>query len=462
MCLNLCLASRIFKIKLLVTVLLVTTALLSENVIAASLISTANQPQSKNLTVRLRSTLPATDKKTPTALITFSPDGRTVAIANGKEVKLYDAATGKLKATLTADKRGLDGFSFSPDGQVAATRDLADRKVKLWNIETGALLRSFEGIHSQVDKIKATQGRQTIIIFPVVFSPDGQLILTERNDDTVSVWETSTGNLKATLEHNTQSNALKDTLNAVSIFTGKMYTLFLREMFSPDGQIIATFNGDRAPKLWDTATGKLRATLSGHTDRVYGLVFSKDGMTVATISLNRELKLWDSQTGQLKSTFGGHDSKTMGLMLNSDTPMAAFTKTDGDIQIQDLVTNKIKATLNERKATGVVFSSDGRWIVTGRLNDAYPSKLWNAETGELMASLTDQKEKLERVEVSPDGNVLVTATNKTVKLWNPNNGQLLAVLDGARSAAQFSPDGKTLATGGEMNVTMLWDCLPAH
>ncbi len=80
------------------------------------------------------------------------------------------------------------------------------------------------------------------------------------------------------------------------------------------------------------------------------------------------------------------------------------------------------------------------------------------ETGELQATLTDQKDKLERVEFSPDGNTLVAATNKTVKLWNSNNGQLLAVLDKARAPVQFSPNGETLATGGEENVTMLWDC----
>ena len=417
-----------------------------------------NNQQSKRITARLRLTLPGGKKKMPVHLIAFSPDGRVVANSRGgAEVKLWDSATGKLRATLTGDKRGIDGFSFSPDGRIAVTRDVFDKKVRLWNVETGELIRTLSGLKSRIDKLKAGQITRDVFA-PIAFSPDGQTILTERNDDTVDIWEVSTGKLMATLEHDTQSSPVKDTLKAVLLPLGAVVpVLILQEIFSPDGQTIATYNGDKAPKLWHAATGQLKATLSGHSERVYGLGFSKDGKLVYTVSAGGEAKLWDANTGQLKWTFGGDADRLTGFALSPATEVGVSIHSDKEPRLWDITTGKVMAIVPDRKATAAIFSPDGQSLVTARINERHPVRLWDAKTGELKATLADERDKVERIGFNPDGNILVTVLDKAVKLWNPHSGELMTTLEGARFPVIFSPNGKIMAARGEDNVTMLWE-----
>src|SRR5438093_1082643 len=74
-------------------------------------------------------------------------------------------------------------------------------------------------------------------------------------------------------------------------------------VFSPDGMILASGSQDNTVKLWDVGTGKELRTLEGHTHRVISVAFSPDGKTLASASFNNveshstgEIKLWDVST----------------------------------------------------------------------------------------------------------------------------------------------------------------------
>ncbi|KQM02477.1 WD domain, G-beta repeat-containing protein, partial [Frankia sp. CpI1-P] len=55
-------------------------------------------------------------------------------------------------------------------------------------------------------------------------------------------------------------------------------------VFSPDGTLLATASFDRTARLWDVATGHQRATLTAHTGPVRWVAFSPDGTLLATAS----------------------------------------------------------------------------------------------------------------------------------------------------------------------------------
>lgn len=88
----------------------------------------------------------------------------------------------------------------------------------------------------------------------------------------MKLWDVATGQLKA---------VLNDRGTVLSI------------VFSPDGKLVATgADKEHAVKLWDVATGKLVATLDGPR-LPYPLAFSPDGRTLATSGEKGAVLLWD-------------------------------------------------------------------------------------------------------------------------------------------------------------------------
>ena len=266
--------------------------------------------------------------------IAFDADGKVLATAGGEslqyrpgDVKLWDAASGSLLATLEGHDSNVWSIAISADGNTVIA-SAYNGKVIVWNVAEKKAVATLDkhkgwcrsvaitpdGTHfasagedgtvviwavdgaKEVKSLKAHDGA----VFQLAFSPDGKTLATASTDKTVKLWDWNAGKETGKLEGH------EDAVWSVS--------------YSPDGARIATSGADRTVRIWD-ASGKHQGTLRGHRDWVTSARFSPDGKTLASSSHDRSVKLWDVEVA-IKLA-GEADAAAQKLQASRDALAAA-------------------------------------------------------------------------------------------------------------------------------------------
>ncbi|CAJ2673397.1 unnamed protein product [Trifolium pratense] len=105
----------------------------------------------------------------------------------------------------------------------------------------------------------------------VSFSPDGQWVASASFDNSVKLWNGTTGKFVATFRH------VRD-----------VYQI----SWSADSRLLLSGSEDTTLKVWDNRTRKRKQDLPGHYDAVYAVDWSPDGEKVASGGKDKVLKLW--------------------------------------------------------------------------------------------------------------------------------------------------------------------------
>jgi WD40 repeat protein/serine/threonine protein kinase len=379
----------------------------------------------------------------PVGCLAFSPDGQRLASSRsnygwegartGGEVKVWDAATGKLFLTLEEQPRLVVRVAFSPDGRRLATAG-QDRTVKVWDALTGRDL--FPSL------------RHTAPVHAVAFSPDGQWLASVSGDwsqlshGELKVWDARTGAERFTL--------------------GGHIGFILGVAFSPDSRRLASGGMDRTIKLWDVATGRETLTLRGHQLTIQAVAFSPDGRQLASASGDHTVRLWDAtpsdkKPGEEPFTVPVHPAGVLSVAFHPDGQWLATVGADA-VKLLDSRTGKeLFAFPDSQGLRSIVISPDGQRLAAG----GEQIKVWDIRTGQELHRLTKFNKIAYRVAFSPDGRHLVSAHFDTVvRVWDTATGELVRQIPAHAFtiwALTISPNGKFIVTGSADDALKVWE-----
>ncbi|HZO11658.1 MAG TPA: hypothetical protein VFB62_00315, partial [Polyangiaceae bacterium] len=266
------------------------------------------------------------------------------------------------------------------------------------------------------------------------------LLASGGNDGSVRLWKIPSGRVLATLGGH----------------TGGVRGLAA----SADGHYLSTVARDFVVRMWDVRVSAEHATSSGHSAWVYAASFSIDGKTIASASMDRTIGLWDVETGEQRHVLEGHTGGVHDVAFSPNGELLASAGLDQTARIWDLKSGAELRVLRGHRSTlrTLGFSPDGRMLATAGGDGTV--RLWDVARGGELDVLRGHIGDVFESSFDPRGERLASAGNDgKVQLWRTGTWTKETVLEHGTPVrgASFSPDGKRLVTGTDEGDVLLWD-----
>lgn len=210
-----------------------------------------------------------------------------IAGLTNKEIVVFDVNQQNVKRKLTGHSDSVYFVKMLRDGVTLGSAS-ADSTIKLWNINTGALLRTLTGHKGTVTSIDQSLS-------------NANLLISGSADSSIKVW-----NLTSYTEIRTinRPHGIKKDVTMVKAL--------------PNGNNFASAGTDFNIIIWNGLTQLL--TLIGHTDAIWDMELISDG-TLASISYDFSLRIWNTTSGAQLQVYNPLNAKLNNIRQVSSNPI---------------------------------------------------------------------------------------------------------------------------------------------
>jgi WD40 repeat protein len=230
--------------------------------------------------------------------------------------------------------------------------------------------------------------------------------------------------------------------------------------FSPDGKRLLTADPEAA-RLWDVESGRLVGVFSGHGENVNGAGFDREGKRLAVARDEGGIELWDVASQEVVRRLPGDSfaDNAVSFGTEKEPRWVISAGLSGTTHVIDVRTRGAIATFElDANAQSAAMSPDGAHVVVAYVDG--PAHIWDVSTEKPVLSLP--ADGAWSAAYSGDGKRVLTADDDAARVWDAETGTLLAKLSAQSSSlgiisAAFSRDGERVATGGVNGNVVVWD-----
>ncbi len=289
----------------------------------------------------------------------------------------------------------------------------------------------------------------------VAWSPEGKRIASGSWDQTVQVWNATSGAQPFIYRgHTTNVNAVAwspiRTSQSIASASGNSF-----------------FKGEHIVQVWNAATGGHVLTYGGHTQPVRSVAWSPNGTSIASGSEDKTVQIWDASRGILMLSYSRHTGVVSSVTWSPDGKYIASASDDKTVQVWDAHATTLLFSFDHTSTVNAVaWSPDGARIASASGNffmgNDHIVQVWDAATGEHVLTYRGHTTPVSTVAWSPDGKRIASASaslEKTVQIWDATSGATIYIYRGHTlgvNAVAWSPDGQYIASAGLDGTVRVW------
>ncbi|KAI0337365.1 WD40 repeat-like protein [Trametopsis cervina] len=346
--------------------------------------------------------------------LALSVSANRLATAHDEQApRIWDLTTGALLFRLEGHSDSVYTVVFSPDGTKLVSGS-ADHNAILWDLAS----------HESIAVLTGHKGD----VWITAYSPDGAYIATSATDGVVRLWDGEDGRPLVTLPaHPTTVMALK---------------------FSPDSKRLVTC-ADSVGYVWDVATQKQLASMTGHKGMIWSIDFARDEgeQRIVTAAEDGIVYVWSAEDGRVlvtlcehegpvwaavfspdggEVTSGGYDGRvvTCDSYLGERKHLLAGDKWIDQIQVAGGDSEELIQSAGRRQGVVnvVAYSADGEMVAAGCADGTV--KVWEVgiaaeKSGRFVAEFAGHTDKVTSIVWTPDDESVVSASDDgTIRLWS--------------------------------------------